>query len=68
MCTYVRVCVLSCPQQFSRNDLPISSRIWLFVNNSLHPKGKVALGTDKNQDDYVGYYINAGGLHLIALV
>jgi hypothetical protein len=51
-----------------RNDLPLSSTIFLFVNNSLHPKANGVFDIESNKDDYVGSYCNAGSLPLIALV
>ena len=53
---------------FIRNDLPLSSTIFLFVNNSLHAKAKGVFRRESNQDDYVASYCNTGSLHLIALV
>jgi hypothetical protein len=52
----------------SRNDLPLSSTIFLFVNNSLHARAKGVFRRESNQDDYVASYCNIGSLHLIALV
>jgi hypothetical protein len=53
---------------YIRNDLLLSSRIFLFVNNSLHAKEKGVFWIESNQDDYVASYRNTGSLHLIALV
>ncbi|MDQ3727696.1 MAG: hypothetical protein M3307_05610 [Thermoproteota archaeon] len=53
---------------YIRNRLPLSSTIFLFVNNSLHAKEKGVFWREGNQDDYVASYRNTGSLHLIALV
>jgi hypothetical protein len=53
---------------YIRNHLPLSSTIFLFVNNSLHAKEKGVFWRESNQDDYVASYRNTGSLHLIALV
>lgn len=54
--------------QYDRNDLLLSSTIFLFVNNSLHAKEKGIFRRESNQDDYVASYRNTGSLHLIAMV
>jgi hypothetical protein len=54
--------------QYIRNDLLLSSTIFLFVNNSLHAKEKAVFRRESNQDDYVASYRNAGSIHLIPLV
>ena len=54
--------------QYDRNDLLLSSTIFLFVNNSLHAKEKGVLSRKDNQDDYVASYRNTGSLHLIVMV
>ena len=53
---------------FIRIDLPLSSTIFLFVNNSLHAKAKGVFRRKSDQDDYIASYCNIGSLHLIALV
>jgi hypothetical protein len=62
---YVCIYILHCS---IRNDLPISNRAFLFVNNSLHPRAKGVFSKETNQDDYVASYCNTGSLHLIAMV
>jgi len=61
VCIYILHCLI-------RNDLPISNRAFLFVNNSLHPRAKGVFRRESNQDDYVASYCNTGSLHLIAVV
>ena len=61
VCIYILHCLI-------RNDLPISNRAFLFVNNSLHPRAKGVFRRESNQDDYVASYCNTGSLHLIAMV
>jgi hypothetical protein len=62
---YVYMYILQC---FITNDLPLSNRAFLFVNNSLHPRAKGVFRRESNQDDYVASYCNTGSLHLIAMV
>ena len=62
------VCISIHFLHYVRNDLPLSSTIFLFVNKSLHAKEKGVFSSESNQDDYVASYCNTGSLHLIAVV
>ncbi len=55
-------------EKINRNELPVSSTVFLFVNNSSHPRGKGDYCMETKEDDYVGCYGNTRSLYLIALV